>query len=421
MNRIGGLGLAFAIFDLDELRYGGVRQPFQALADTSPHAHGSWDKAAIPFLLLLAVAGEIAAIAALATWLPDAMWGPTPVSALIHAATMVTAGIYLLARMAPFYTAQAIGHDWAEPALLTVGWVGCATALWAATIGCGTFDYKRVFAYSTVSSLGYMVMGLGVGTAFGGLYYVFAHAWFKALLFLTAGAAMHGLAGQLDLRKVSGLLKVPGFKITMVAMFIGCLYLAAAPFTAGALSKDVILYSALTSQHRSRKPWVGLALTAAITGLLAFRVWFRWPSGQWPSNLAQTSTATTTTATTATTITATRPLRTLRVDMAVTAGTAVTVVTGPWQPRLASASTRLPHQPGAVHHRARRHPGWPAQLPGVAARGGLQLGAAVCGVLLCVLPQVKAQEHGEDPGWQRPQCSSGWPLAARWWASWWRG
>ena len=276
MNRIGDLGLAFAIF-LIWMNYGtvGYDSLFQALADTSPHAHGSWDKAAIPFLLLLAVAGKSAQLP-LATWLPDAMWGPTPVSALIHAATMVTAGIYLLARMAPFYTAQAIGHEWAEPALLTVGWVGCATALWAATIGCGTFDYKRVFAYSTVSSLGYMVMGLGVGTAFGGLYYVFAHAWFKALLFLTAGAAMHGLAGQLDLRKVSGLLKVPGFKVTMVAMFIGCLYLAAAPFTAGALSKDVILYSALTSHHPQLQAmgWIGL-LTAAITAYYAFRVWFR--------------------------------------------------------------------------------------------------------------------------------------------------
>jgi NADH-quinone oxidoreductase subunit L len=276
MNRIGDFGLAFAIF-LIWMNYGTVGYDglFQALTTTTPLAHGSWDKAAIPFLLLLAVAGKSAQLP-LATWLPDAMWGPTPVSALIHAATMVTAGIFLLARMAPFFTAQAIGTEWAEMALLAVGWVGCATALWSATIACGTFDYKRVFAYSTVSSLGYMVMGMGVGAAFGSVYYLFAHAWFKALLFLTAGAAMHGLAGQLDLRKVSGLMKVPGFRITMVAMLVGCLYLAAAPFTAGALSKDVILYGALTSAHPQLQMmgWIGL-LTAAITAYYAFRVWFR--------------------------------------------------------------------------------------------------------------------------------------------------
>jgi NADH-quinone oxidoreductase subunit L len=210
------------------------------------------------------------------TWLPDAMWGPTPVSALIHAATMVTAGIYLLARMAPFYTAQAIGAEWAETALLTVGWIGCATAFIGATIACGQFDYKRVFAYSTISSLGYMVMGLGVGTAFGGVYYVFTHAWFKALLFLTAGAVMHGMAGQVDFRKLGGLMKVPGFRLTMTCMLLGCLYLATAPFSAAALSKDIILYQALTSPVEQVRwmGWLGLA-TAGITAYYAFRVWFR--------------------------------------------------------------------------------------------------------------------------------------------------
>jgi NADH-quinone oxidoreductase subunit L len=280
MNRIGDLGLAFAIF-LIWMNYGTVEYSglFQAISDATLDAHGSWDKAAIPFLLLLAVAGKSAQLP-LATWLPDAMWGPTPVSALIHAATMVTAGIYLLARMAPFFTSQAIGSEWAEIALLTVAWVGCSTALWSATIACGTFDFKRVFAYSTISSLGYMVMGMGVGSAFGSLYYCFSHAWFKALLFLTAGAVMHGLAGQLDLRKVSGLMKERGFKLTMVCMFVGCLYLAAAPFTAGALSKDVILYTALTSPNTQLQAmgWLGL-LTAGITAYYAFRVWFRMAIG----------------------------------------------------------------------------------------------------------------------------------------------
>jgi NADH-quinone oxidoreductase subunit L len=277
MNRIGDLGLALAIF-LIWTNYGTVQYDglFQAIAGSGSEAEqGGWSKAAIPFLLLLAVCGK-SAQGPLFTWLPDAMWGPTPVSALIHAATMVTAGIYLLARMAPFYTVQAIGSEWAEPALLTVGWIGCFTAFIGATIACGQFDYKRVFAYSTISSLGYMVMGLGVGTAFGGVYYVFTHAWFKALLFLTAGAVMHGMAGQVDFRKLGGLLKVPGFRLTMICMLLGCLWLATAPFSAAAESKDIILYQALTSDVQQVRwmGWIGI-LTAGITAYYAFRVWFR--------------------------------------------------------------------------------------------------------------------------------------------------
>ena len=277
MNRVGDLGLALAIF-LIWTNYGTVQYDglFQAIASSGAETvQGSWSKAAIPFLLLLAVCGK-SAQGPLFTWLPDAMWGPTPVSALIHAATMVTAGIYLLARMAPFYTVQAIGSEWAEPALLTVGWIGCATAFIGATIACGQFDYKRVFAYSTISSLGYMVMGLGVGTAFGGVYYVFTHAWFKALLFLTAGAVMHGMAGQVDFRRLGGLLRVPGFRVTMLCMLLGCLWLATAPFSAAALSKDIILYQALTSDVEQVRwmGWLGL-LTAGITAYYAFRVWFR--------------------------------------------------------------------------------------------------------------------------------------------------
>jgi NADH-quinone oxidoreductase subunit L len=277
MNRIGDLGLALAIF-LIWTNYGTVQYDslFQAIAgSTSEAVQGGWSKAAIPFLLLLAVCGK-SAQGPLFTWLPDAMWGPTPVSALIHAATMVTAGIYLLARMAPFYTVQAIGPEWAETALLTVGWIGCFTAFIGATIACGQFDYKRVFAYSTISSLGYMVMGLGVGTAFGGVYYVFTHAWFKALLFLTAGAVMHGMAGQVDFRKLGGLLRVPGFRLTMICMLLGCLWLATAPFSAAAESKDIILLTALTS-HVQQVQWMGWigVLTAGITAYYAFRVWFR--------------------------------------------------------------------------------------------------------------------------------------------------
>ena len=167
-------------------------------------------------------------------WLPDAMEGPTPVSALIHAATMVTAGVYLIARLFPFF-------DLHPAALPTVAWIGCATALLAATIGMAQYDIKRVMAYSTVSQLGYMFLGLGVGTTFGAVYHVFTHAFFKALLFLCCGAIMHGMAGQLDLRKLSGLRNVKGFGIISWTFLIGCLCLAGFPFTAGFFSKDSII------------------------------------------------------------------------------------------------------------------------------------------------------------------------------------
>src|SRR5262245_36761992 len=168
-------------------------------------------------------------------WLPDAMEGPTPVSALIHAATMVTAGVYLVARTYPLFLAS-------EYALPAVAWIGALTALLSATIGMAQFDIKRIMAYSTVSQLGYMFAGLGVVGAVGAGGHVFTHAFFKALLFLACGAVMHGFAGQLDLRKLSGLRKMPGWKIVTYTMLVGCLNLAGFPFiTSGFWSKDLIL------------------------------------------------------------------------------------------------------------------------------------------------------------------------------------
>ncbi len=268
MNRIGDLGLALGIFML-WANYGTIQysELFVAMSSGGQTAV-DWHVSAIPFLLMLGAFGKSAQIP-LFTWLPDAMEGPTPVSALIHAATMVTAGVYLIARLYPFFELH-------PQALATVAWIGGGTALVAATIGMAQYDIKRVFAYSTISQLGYMFLGLGVGTTFGACYHTLTHAFFKALLFLAAGAIMHGFAGQLDLRKLSGLRHIPGWRIVSWTMFVGCLWLAAFPFTAAFFSKDAILLQALSSDRADFRAlgWLGL-LTAALTAYYTFRVWFR--------------------------------------------------------------------------------------------------------------------------------------------------
>ncbi|MHC4446346.1 MAG: NADH-quinone oxidoreductase subunit 5 family protein [Planctomycetota bacterium] len=183
---------------------------------------------------------------------------------------MVTAGVYLIARMYPVFLL--------EPASLTVvAWIGGLTALLAATIGMAQFDIKRIFAYSTVSQLGYMFMGLGVLTAAGGACHVFTHAFFKAVLFLTAGAVMHGFAGQIDLRKVSGLRHLPGFRITSYTMLYGCACLAGVPLiTNGFWSKDAIMAEVFVQEGRGFLALGVIALvTAFLTAYYSFRVWFR--------------------------------------------------------------------------------------------------------------------------------------------------
>ncbi len=268
VNRIGDLGLALGIFML-WANYGTLQyDELFAAMNAGGQSSIDWDIAVIPFLIMLGAFGKSAQFP-LHVWLPDAMEGPTPVSALIHAATMVTAGVYLIARMFPFFELH-------PDALATVAWIGTGTALLAATIGMMQHDIKRVFAYSTISQLGYMFMGLGVGTSFGACYHTFTHAFFKALLFLTAGAVMHGFAGQLDLRKLSGLRRMRGWRIVSWTMFIGCLWLAAFPLTAAFYSKDAILLAALTSPRWDfvLLGWVGL-FTAALTAYYTFRVWFR--------------------------------------------------------------------------------------------------------------------------------------------------
>ncbi len=275
VNRIGDVGLALAIYFIwstfgtvqyDEITT--VLQSTDLQSNSLDVSYGGWTAHAIPYLLMLAAFGKSAQLP-LYVWLPDAMEGPTPVSALIHAATMVTAGVYLIIRTYPLFMLD-------EYALPTVAWVGGLTAFFAATIGMAQYDIKRIMAYSTISQLGYMFLGLGVITSYGAAYHVFTHAFFKAVLFLTCGAIMHGFAGQLDLRRISGLRKMKGWKIVSYTMLIGCLCLAGFPFTSGYFSKDAILAEAFVAQGPGFKFLGWLAIfTAGLTAYYTFRVWFR--------------------------------------------------------------------------------------------------------------------------------------------------
>jgi NADH-quinone oxidoreductase subunit L len=271
VNRIGDVGLALAVY-LTWHCFGTVRyeELFAKLIQGSYAAEaGGWPVALIPWLLMLGAFGKSAQIP-LFVWLPDAMEGPTPVSALIHAATMVTAGVYLLCRMFPVMQL----HEMALPA---VAWVGGLTALLSATIGLAQHDIKRVFAYSTVSQLGYMFLAVGVAATAAAAFHVFTHAFFKAVLFLSAGAVMHGFAGQIDLRRVSGLRHLPGWRVTSYTMLYACACLAGVPYlTNGFWSKDEILAAAFTAHGPGFQALgiIGL-ITAFLTAYYAFRVWFR--------------------------------------------------------------------------------------------------------------------------------------------------
>ncbi len=275
VNRIGDLGLALGVY-LTFVHFGSLEY---AVLFNDPTLLGYVESAKvgdfsaipamaqwIPLLFMIGAFGKSAQFP-LYVWLPDAMEGPTPVSALIHAATMVTAGVYLIARTYPMFLAS-------EHALPIVAWIGTITALLAATIGMAQFDIKRIMAYSTVSQLGYMFAGLGVLTPTGGAYHVLTHAFFKALLFLCCGAVMHGFAGQLDLRKLSGLRQVKGWGIVSLGMFIGCINLAGVPFTAGYFSKDTILAEAFVTPGYAMIGWI-LLITAGLTAYYTFRVFFR--------------------------------------------------------------------------------------------------------------------------------------------------
>ncbi|GAB5496716.1 MAG: hypothetical protein Phyf2KO_17960 [Phycisphaerales bacterium] len=277
VNRIGDLGLAvgvmltfvhFGTLEYAELFNSAQLQGYIAAVQEGRAGDVPLMAQLIAVFLMIGAFGKSAQFP-LYVWLPDAMEGPTPVSALIHAATMVTAGLYLIARMLPVFLVS----EWALP---VVAWVGTITALLAATIGMAQFDIKRIMAYSTVSQLGYMFAGLAFLSSTGGVFHVVTHAFFKALLFLCCGAVMHGFAGQLDLRKLSGLWHMKGWRIVSVGMLIGCLNLAGVPFTAGYFSKDMILAEAFVTPGYgySLLGWV-LLLTAGMTAYYTFRVFFR--------------------------------------------------------------------------------------------------------------------------------------------------
>jgi NADH-quinone oxidoreductase subunit L len=275
-NRIGDFGLAVGIFLIytyfGTIQYTGV---FAQLHNTQFLATYGPVLKFIPFCLMLGAFGKSAQFP-LHVWLPDAMEGPTPVSALIHAATMVTAGIYLIARTLPLFLMDPANHL----ALDIVAGVGCFTALLAATIALCQYDLKKIWAYSTLSQLGYMFLALGLCTvsntepAGAAVFHVFTHAFFKALLFLAAGSVMHAMGGELDIRKMSGIRKV--MPITNLAMFIGCLALAGVPPFAGFWSKDEILHAAF-AQHNAYATVLGVVgfFVALLTAYYTFRLYFK--------------------------------------------------------------------------------------------------------------------------------------------------
>jgi len=234
MNRIGDLGFLLGIFwminALGTVSFHDLFNPENGII-TSMSSISSSTLTGITLLLFIGAIGKSAQIP-LYTWLPDAMAGPTPVSALIHAATMVTAGIYMIARSNLMYT-----HS--PTTMMVVAIIGLSTAILAATIALKQNDIKKVLAYSTVSQLGYMFLGLGVGAYTGAVFHVMTHAFFKALLFLGAGSVIHAMGGEQDIRKMGGLSK--HMRITYITFFIGCIAIAGIPPFSGFFSKDEIL------------------------------------------------------------------------------------------------------------------------------------------------------------------------------------
>jgi len=218
----------------------------------------------ITLLLFLGATGKSAQLP-LYVWLPDAMEGPTPVSALIHAATMVTAGVYMVCRLSALYVL-------APASMMVVAIVGAATALFAATIGLVQNDIKRVLAYSTISQLGYMFLACGVGAFAAGIFHLMTHAFFKALLFLGAGSVMHALSGELDMRNMGGLKKY--LPATFATMFIATLAISGVPLFSGFFSKDEILFKAFSSPQGSVILWTIGLLAAILTAFYMFRLLF---------------------------------------------------------------------------------------------------------------------------------------------------
>ncbi|MCC7418583.1 MAG: NADH-quinone oxidoreductase subunit L [Acidobacteria bacterium] len=262
VNRIGDFAFILGMLMI-VVRFGSLdfQEVAQAAAGLTPEASFG-TLSLITLLLFVGATGKSAQIP-LYVWLPDAMEGPTPVSALIHAATMVTAGVYMIGR-------NAVLFSHAPETLLIVAVVGVATALVAGSIGLVQNDIKRVLAYSTVSQLGYMFLAMGVGAFGAGIFHLYTHAFFKALLFLGSGAVIHALAGEQDLRRMGGLRK--DLPITYWTFLVGALAIAGVPGLAGFFSKDEILFRTFASGHTLL--WAIGLLTSLMTAIYMFRLVF---------------------------------------------------------------------------------------------------------------------------------------------------
>jgi len=269
VNRVGDFGFALGIFAVfvifGSLDYDTVFSKAPGTVHTVMNFLG-WQVPALTLACLLLFVGAMGKSAQLGlhTWLPDAMEGPTPVSALIHAATMVTAGVYMVSRLSPMF-------EYAPGALAVVGVIGGTTCMFAASIGMAQNDIKRVIAYSTCSQLGYMFFGAGVSAYSAAMFHLFTHAFFKALLFLGAGAVIHAMSGDQDMRRMGGLWKkIP---ITYVLMWIGSLSLAGIPPFSGFFSKDSILAAAWASETAvGRYSFCLGTFTAFLTAFYSWRL-----------------------------------------------------------------------------------------------------------------------------------------------------
>jgi NADH-quinone oxidoreductase subunit L len=276
VNRLGDLGFLIALM----LIFGAFHSlSFQGIFERAPEVLSSGMATAIGLLILVGAAGKSAQIP-LYVWLPDAMEGPTPVSALIHAATMVTAGVYVIARSAAIFELSPV----AGPVVATVG---AATALWAATIALAQKDIKRVLAYSTISQLGYMFLAIGAAGHVAGMFHLMTHAFFKALLFLGAGSVIHAMADEQNMDRMGGLRK--HMPITAATMAIGTIAIAGIPPLAGFWSKDEILGVAFNRGGWFAVLWIVGLVTALLTAfymarqfVLVFMGEPRWEAGVHP-------------------------------------------------------------------------------------------------------------------------------------------
>jgi NADH-quinone oxidoreductase subunit L len=274
VNRVGDFGFLLGIFLVfvltGSVAFDSIFPQIAGLTERSFRFLGyDWNALTLTCLLLFMGAMGKSAQFMLHTWLPDAMEGPTPVSALIHAATMVTAGVFMVARLSPIF-------EYAPVALTVVVVIGATTAFFAATVGLVQNDIKRVIAYSTCSQLGYMFVALGVGAYSAGIFHLFTHAFFKALLFLGAGSVIHAMHHEQDMRNMGGLRKYIPF--TAAAMTIGTLALTGFPLFAGYFSKDAIIESAYASVAKggfaSSYAFVLLVVAALMTSFYSWRLYF---------------------------------------------------------------------------------------------------------------------------------------------------